>query len=352
LASALAVGLRCAAAQPAPTPAPHADRTHDVTARILAAGILLFIALCFCVLPRFFDPAGTHAEPWTPAPLKRKPFVTKLARRMIANKEKELAAAEKAYKAARGSEGKRKSDARALVVKKKVELATVKKAVKQAAEKAALGGAAKRGCDVANKRAPGTYDSSAEYKKDADVEMGAASFSSSGGRGGPQGASQGGESNPSSVVGAPRPVPWPDPIDRSSGSGSSGQLITTHGATLSGGGGTDWCVFERTNVFPGENWPKARRGSPYSGRPHSLAAAREKCMAKGMGGFVVFQGRAYFRKHPPSELLHEAKTGGGGQAGLHPEFTLHVAPVAGWRPEGEGKGQRRRRTRAAAKRGP
>jgi len=150
------------------------------------------------------------------------------------------------------------------------------------------------------------------------------------------------------VVAAPRPLPPLDPNDcGGSSGGQGGQLSDTHGATL-GDGGAEWRVFERTDVFPGEDWPKAWSGSPYSGTPHSLAAAREKCVAKGLGGFVVFRGRAYFRKHPPSELLHEAKTGGGGQVGMHPESTLHVAPVAGWRPEGESRGQRKKRARAAA----
>jgi len=90
------------------------------------------------------------------------------------------------------------------------------------------------------------------------------------------------------------------------------------------GDNPEWTVVKKCDVFGGQDFMVQGR---VGGDATSVARARLVCLNKGCGGFVVYGGKAYFRKHRPAELLAAAK----GQAGLFKEATLHVyaPPSAG-----------------------
>ena len=64
------------------------------------------------------------------------------------------------------------------------------------------------------------------------------------------------------------------------------------------------------DAFPGDNAHQCKH--------KSLETSRKLCLRKGYGGFVVFQGTAYFRRQSGSDLIPSAEH--------NDEAVLHVAP--------------------------
>ena len=74
---------------------------------------------------------------------------------------------------------------------------------------------------------------------------------------------------------------------------------------------SSWTELQDHDAFPGEN--------ALVGPHESLAESRRVATDSGFGGFVVFEGKAYYRAHAPSELR-------AGAVAAASASTLHIAP--------------------------
>ena len=65
----------------------------------------------------------------------------------------------------------------------------------------------------------------------------------------------------------------------------------------------DWTVLPNMDAFPGRNVETMRLIDLSSGSISDLRESRRFCNVNGLGGFVTYKGKSYFRAEPAEELL-------------------------------------------------